>query len=117
MLLANHSGSLGDAEMIDPECNMPRLRACLGRHSPRKLSLFMSLEAPMVSSRPIREVVVIGPDGHLRKWEHIKAEIIDNALLACDLNVTQACEAIGVGRSSFYRRRRPSRTRSKSRLV
>ncbi len=47
-------------------------------------------------------VAVIGPDGHVRPWAEIEAEMIECAILSCNFNVTTA--ALRTGRGLFYRR-------------
>lgn len=54
---------------------------------------------------PDRMVAVIGPDGHVRKWSEIEAEVIECAILSCGGNVTVAADALGTGRSLIYRRK------------
>lgn len=51
-----------------------------------------------------RMVTVIGPEGHVRRWAEIEAEVIECAILSCNGNVTAAAAALRTGRGLFYRR-------------
>lgn len=43
------------------------------------------------------------PDGNIRTWADIEAEVIARAVLQFRGNVTAACQALSMGRSTYYR--------------
>lgn len=69
----------------------------------------MSLRSGHQRRPVVVAVEVVGPDGHIRPWKWIESEIIDNAMRSCGFSVGKACEALGIGRSTFYRRFGPMR--------
>lgn len=46
-------------------------------------------------------------DGSLKKLEEIEEEAIQNVLLQCRNNITHAAEALGIAKSTFYRKIKP----------
>lgn len=60
---------------------------------------------------------VIGPDGHVRSWAEIEAEVLECAILSCGGNISAAAAALGTGRGVFYRRLAKLGFRNRSRAV
>ena len=53
-------------------------------------------------------VPLLRPDGHMLTLAEVEAAVIDYALVTCHSH-SQAAEALGIGRSTLYRRMRETR--------
>lgn len=56
------------------------------------------------SIKTTRVVNVLDEDGNLRPFDAIEADVLDAALSHCRQNVTEAARALGIGRTTLYRR-------------
>lgn len=51
-------------------------------------------------------ISLMGPDRRLRPFDEIEADILKQALSHCDHHIGRAANALGIGRSTFYRKAR-----------
>jgi DNA-binding NtrC family response regulator len=90
-------------------CDFPQIAAAMGVEALARQNSYAATgeSAAPVAGRPTASpysLSMTGPEGHIRKFEEMEAEIIKTAIARYEGHMSEVARRLGIGRSTLYRK-------------